>query len=502
VQGGAVIEWEQDDSLKLLTSQQTETYKDVDVNQSLAPEIQQKVWQLLQEYQDIFTDVPGQSRLGEHRIELTTNEPVRSKAYPVPYAMREQLDKELDEMLKMDIIERSDALYASPIVIVPKPDGSLRVCADFRKVNDRSIFDPEPIVTAEEIFSKLAGDSIFSKFDMSKGYWQIPIRFKDRDVTTIATHRGLFRFKKMPFGLIGAPATYTRMMRQLLEKMENIHNYMDDCLVHTAGWKLHLDTMRQFFQRVREAALTLRPTKCAIGYSTVAYLGFDLSADGRRPSPKKIETIVKAPAPQTKKQVRSFLGMAGYYRAFVPRFSEVVADLVELTKKGQANKVQWEDRHEQAFQKIKELLTKTPILRLPDMTKPFVVQTDASEKGLGAALLQEHDGLLHPVEYASKLLSGASRSYAVVEKECLAVKWAFEKFQNYLLGQKSFVLQTDHAPLQYLQKAKYQNNRLMRWALTLQPYSYVVRYIRGSDNFCADYLSRMYEDSDEELGKE
>jgi hypothetical protein len=213
-----------------------------------------------------------------------------------------------------------------------------------------------------------------------------------------------------------------------------------------------------------------------------------------------VEKILKAPALKTKKQVRSFLGLAGYYRSFVEGFSEVVADLVELTKKGQPNQVKWEDRHEKAFAEIKRRLASTPILRLPDLSKPFTVQTDASDRGLGAVLLQEHDGQLHPVIYASKLLSGAARHYATVEKECLAVVWAFEKFQNYLLG-KTFVLQTDHAPLQYLRTAKYQNSKLMRWSMLLQPYKYVVKYIRGSENFCADYLSRMYGGEEEEVSE-
>ncbi len=502
-QVGAVIQWEDEASLELIKTQQQEFYTDVDINPALDNSVKTRIQSLLYQYQDIFSDVPGQSVLGEHRITLTSDTPVRSKAYPIPFALRERVDKELDEMLRLGIIEKSEAAYASPIVVVTKPDLSLRICADFRKLNEQTVFDPEPIPTADEIFAQLAGDRILSKFDMAKGYWQIKVRDSDMDFTTIITHRGLFRFRTMPFGLVGAPATYTRMMRQLLDRLENIHNYLDDCLAHSAEWGHHFRVLEGFFQRVREAGLTLRPKKCAIGYSTVTYLGFVLSPDGLRPTPDKIDKILKAPSPKTKKQLRSFLGLTGYYRAFVPNFSEIVVSLVDLTKKGKPNLLQWTEVHEEAFTALKQSLASTPILRLADMSKPFLVQTDASDVGLGASLVQSHDGCRHPVTFASKLLLPRERNYAVVERECLAIVWALEKFQNFLFG-REFILETDHAPLQYLRRAQYQNSRLMRWALTLEQYKFVVRYIKGSENVCADYLSRMWDTTvkDEEEDQE
>jgi hypothetical protein len=494
IEMGAIVEWEEEDCRDLLQLQKKETYEDVKVNPNLENSIQEKVRNLLKEFEDIFSDVPGKSKIGEHRIYLTTDEPVRSRAYPVPYALREKLDKELDEMERLGIIERSEATYASPIVVVEKPDSGMRVCADFRKLNGITVMDPEPMVTAEDIFSQLSGDKIFSKFDMSKGFWQIPMRESDKDLTTIVTHRGLYRFCYMPFGLVGAPATYTRVMRQLLKTLTGVHNYMDDCLAHSPQWNHHLEALRQFFQKVREAGLTLRPSKCEIGFETVSFLGFSLSKDGLHPQNEKIEKITNAPRPKTKRQLRSFLGLVSYYRSFVPRFSECVADLVALTKKGAPNILIWQEVHEVAFNLLKSLLSKTPILRLANVHESFIVQTDASDVGLGAALMQEYDGIRHPIAFASKLLSEQERRYATVEKECYAIKWALQKFENYLFG-KTFVLETDHAPLQYLNKAKYQNSRLMRWAMCIQPFNYFVKYIRGSENVCADYMSRMSEDT-------
>ena len=171
---------------------------------------------MLKEYQDIFTDVPSITNAEEHGIQLTSAEPIKGKAYSLPHAMRETLNREIDSMLAMGVIEKSSAAYTSPVVMVKKPDGSTRVCVDYRRLNSVTVFDPEPMPTAEEIFAKLAGDRFFSKFDLSKGYWQVPVREQDRDLTTFICHRGLFRFRVMPFGLVNAPATFSRLMRRVL----------------------------------------------------------------------------------------------------------------------------------------------------------------------------------------------------------------------------------------------------------------------------------------------
>lgn len=489
----AVIEVEeQTEKIEWVSHAQTETYKDVVINKQLSMDLQLQIDQLLQEFQDIFTDLPGETDLCEHRILLTSDTPVRSRAYPLPFALRQAVDKELDMMLKMKIIEPSDAAYASPMVVVRKPDQSLRICVNFQNLNRLTLFDPEPMITAEEIFAQLAQDRIFSKFDMSKGFWQIPIKESDRDCTTLICHRGLFRFRMMPFGLVGAPATFTRMMRRLLKDLWNVHNYLDDVLTHTVTWGDHFRSLKKFFIRVRGAHLTLRPSKCSIGFFTIAYLGFVLSEMQLKPNPDKVEAITKAEEPRTKKQLRSFLGLIGYYRMFVSHFSDIASCLTELTKKGSPNVLKWEEKHENAFSRLKICLASAPILRLPDFSKMFKLQTDASDTGLGGVLMQEHEGINFPIAYASRKLSDQERNYAVVERECLAIVWAIEKFKNYLYGQQQFILEVDHSSLQYLNKAKFQNSRVMRWAMTLQPFKYVVHAIPGSKNVCADYLSRSY----------
>ena len=467
----------------------SETYLNVDINPDLEECHKQRVIELVEEFKDIFSDQPKITNLGEHEIRLTSIEPVRSKPYPLPYAMRDKLDKEIERMMDMGVIEKSTSAYSSPVVMVNKPDGSIRVCCDYRKLNKVTIFDPEPMTTTEDIFSVLHGGKYFSKFDMSKGFWQVKVRDSDKEYTTFCTHNGLFQFKVMPFGLVNSPATYSRIMRRLLEASRGLHNFMDDVLAHSESWDVHIEHLRELFIRVRNANMSLRPTKCSIGYTTVQFLGFNISEGGIKPAETLIEKMVEAPRPKTKKQLRSFLGLIGFYRSFVPHFATVAAPLTDLTKKNAPNNLIWEPVHERAFRTLRSVVTNKPVLQLPDFSKQFVLQTDASGEGLGAILLQEIDGFRHPVAFASRRLLKREQNYATIEKECLAVVWGILKFQSFLYGQH-FILEVDHEPLQYLTRTRFQNSRLMRWSLILQQYRFTITYIKGSDNVGADFLSR------------
>ena len=490
--GSAVIEAEDEEDKDLLIDYGKnvgETYLNVQINPDLEPGKHREIRELLKEFSDVFTDTPGVTNLGEHGIELTSLDPVRSKAYPVPYAMKEVIDKEIDSMLALDIIEPSTAAYASPIVIVKKPNGENRVCLDFRNLNKITLFDPEPMSQMEDIFSELSGSQYFSKFDFSKGYWQVAMKPEDKDLTTFVCHRGLFRFKVMPFGLINAAATFSRIMRKLLDGLPQTRNYLDDVLTYAQWWKQHVQILRDFLTRVREASLVLRPSKCFVGFQQLTYLGYQLGSEGLKPTMEMVEKIQKATPPVTKKQLRSFLGLIGYYRAFVPNFAALAISLTDLTRKGSPNVLVWNEVHEHAFQSLKRYVCSPPVLRLPNVHKSFILQTDASNDGIGAILLQEEVGVRHPVAFASKKLLPRERNYSTIEREALAIVWGVRKFEKYLYGQH-FLLETDHHPLQYLLKAKYSNGRLMRWALALQPYRFTITAIKGSQNVGADFLSR------------
>jgi hypothetical protein len=273
--------------------------------------------------------------------------------------------------------------------------------------------------------------------------------------------------------------------------MENVDSFVDDIFVYSYTWEEHVQTLRNLFNRLRRANLTAKPTKCSIGYSNLECLGHLVSGLGQlKPHPDKVGAIKDAPRPETKKQVRSFLGLIGFYRKFVPNFAAIACPLTDLTKKGQPNKVSWGVCQENAFNALKQRLISAPILKLPELDKLFVLRTDASDTGLGAVLLQEQEGVKLPIAYASRKLLPREQNYSVIEKECLALVWGIGKFHTYLFG-REFTLQTDHQPLLYLNKAKVANARLMRWALSLQPYSFRIEAIRGSENVGADFLSRV-----------
>ena len=464
--------------------------KDVTVSSELTDTQCSVVHTLLDEFSDVLSDIPGLTTLGVHQIKLTSNQPIRTKPYPLPFISRDDVCAEVRKMLASGVIESSDSPYCSPIVIVKKKDGSNRFCIDFRVINKFIVFDAETIPNADDIFVKLAGCRYVSKFDLSKGYWQLPLDESSKQITAFQTPLGLYHFTVMPFGLVNASASYSRLMRKLLEGMQSVDNFIDDVIIFTSSFQEHLSVVREFLQRLRAANLTVKPSKCFIGYRSLECLGHIAGDEKLKPLPDKFTSIQNFTPPTTKKQVRSFLGLVGFYRKFIPNFSAVAAPLTDLTRKGQPNKIVWGEPQENAFITLKSSLMVTPILKLPNLNEPFILQTDASDLGVGAVLLQCEDGIKKPVAYASKKLTKGQINYSTIEKECYAIVWAVQKFQRYLYG-REFYLETDHQPLIYLTKSKVSNARLMRWALLLQPYRFCIVAIKGSENVGADCLSRL-----------
>lgn len=469
-----------------------ETYKQVEIGKELSAEQKAQMEDLLHQYRDIWTDVPGRTNLAEFEVNLTSDVPIQCKPYPLPHAKRNVVKQEVAAMIAMGVIEPARSAYSSPIVLVRKKDQTHRFCIDFRRLNKVTEFEVEPLPDSEYIYAKVAKAHYFTKIDLSKGYWQVPVREADRHKLAFTTPDATYQWLVMPFGVQNAPSVFSRMMRKLLEPFTDkpVYNFMDDLLIATETWQEHLGLLEAVMKRLRETGLTARPTKCKVGFSTIDYLGHTLTQGKLAPDAAKVKQLKDAPQPRTKTEVRSFLGFAGYYRRHIPDFSTTASPLTNLTKKSAPNKVVWTDECEIAFQRLKTALTTESVLMLPDLERNFVLRTDASESGLGAVLLQEHEGILHPVAYGSRKLNSAERNYSVTEKECLAVIFGISKFERYLYGRK-FTLQVDHQPLAYLGQAKLTNGRLMRWSLYLQQYNVHVQYIKGSDNIGSDYLSRM-----------
>ena len=250
-----------------------ESYLDVDISEGLTPQQRKAVQVLVYEYRDIFTERPGTTDLVEHEIEVTTVHPVRVAPYPIPYAKQEVVQREVEAMLEGGIIERAKSDYNAPIVLVRKKDGSNRFCLDFRRLNDVTRFDTEPMTNVDDILVKLQGDRYFTKIDLTKGYWQVKMAEGSKHLTAFRIPTGTYQFCKMPFGLINSGATFNRMMRKMLDKMQHTDHYVDDVLTHTGDWHEHLRELRALFERVRAAHVTIRPEKCRIGYETIGFVG-------------------------------------------------------------------------------------------------------------------------------------------------------------------------------------------------------------------------------------
>eukprot|EP00745_Piridium_sociabile_P042744 TRINITY_DN8657_c0_g1_i1.p1 TRINITY_DN8657_c0_g1~~TRINITY_DN8657_c0_g1_i1.p1 ORF type:complete len:1461 (-),score=280.53 TRINITY_DN8657_c0_g1_i1:179-4561(-) len=497
----AVVIEEDGDSIPILTRdipviplQATETYEDT-VVRAVDPSFAREIRDLLSRYPEVFSDLPGTTNLEECTITLKDEHPVRCKPYPVPYAQRETVKEEVKAMLDMGVIEPSVSPYASPIVLVKKIDGKIRFCVDYRRLNKSVEFDTEPIPEIEYLFAKLGKQTVLSKIDLAKGYWQIPIPPEDRPKTAFLTPQGCFQWKVMPFGLSTSGAVFTRMMRKLLLPLqsESIDNFIDDILVATETQQEHLEVLRGLLERLKECKLKARPSKCEFGCRELEYLGHMIGEGKIWPAEDKMRKIRTAARPETKTQVKSFLGLVGYYRKFVPNFSDIAVPLIELTKKGKPRQVEWSAECQEAFEELKNKFCTPPIHRLPKPGGMFYLRTDASETGIGAILFQQQEGEIFPLACASKKLNQAERNYPTIEKECLAVKWGIEKFALYLHGTE-FVVQTDQAPLTALDRLKSASGRCTKWALQLQPFKFRVEAIPGRDNQAADFLSRLKTD--------
>ena len=320
----------------------------------------------------------------------------------------------------------------------------------------------------------------------------MPVAPEHRKKTAFVTSYGLYQFKRMPFRLKGAPATFQRMMDWIVRELQPYTSaYIDNLVIFSETWEEHLEHLRVVLGRLQQAGLTIKLSKCQFGMDHCVYLGHVVGKGVVIPELSKLRAVEAFAVPETKTEVRAFLGMTGYYRRFIANYAEIASPLTDLVKKSAPNKVLWSDGCNSAFNTLKKLLCSSPVLSSPDFSREFILQTDASDRAVGAVLSQVNEiGEEHPVGYFSRKLLPREERYSTIEKECLAIKRGVEAFSVYLVG-RDFVIQTDHRALQWLNSLKDSNSRLTRWSLTLQAYSFSVRHRPGTTNSNADALSRI-----------
>ena len=454
---------------------------------------------ILDEFPSVFAD--GLGSIAGFTATIHLDKSAVPKCFPprlIPYALKHQVNLEIDRLVKEGIVVPVDhAKWASPIVIVRKKDGSIRLCADF-KVTINKFIDPNqhPIPNPSDLLTSIAGGKVFSKLDLSQAYAQLSLSPASQELCVIATHRGLYAYTRLPFGVSSAPAIWQKTIEQVLAGLEGVICYFDDILVSGSTQAEHDDHLRQVLQRFEQAGLRLRKSKCSLNQSEVQYLGFIVSHEGLKPDPSKVQAILDACQPTDVATVHSFLGLVNFYARFIPNCSKLMAPLNALLKKDAS--FEWNQACQEAFDKIKFIIASPTVLVHYDPTKPAVVDCDASSYGIGACLLQpDADGKLRPVCFVSRSLASAEKNYSQIEKEALAIVFAVKRLHQYLYG-RMFTLRTDHKPLLKIFGSKnglppLAAARLHRWAVLLSEYSYSVEYISGASNVIADCLSRLPE---------
>ena len=471
----------------------------------LTPEQRSRLESLIREYRQVINQKIGLCRVAGARIDTGNHHPVNLPLRRISPAQRLEVEKQIKQLLDLNIIRPSQSPWAAGIVLAPKPDGSWRFCVDYRELNNRTTKDSYPLPRVDDYLHALEQNRWFSLMDLTSGFWQIPMHEEDAAKTAFLSHVGLFEWTRMPMGPCNSPAVFQRVMDLAFGGMKwrNLLVYMDDILVMSPTFEDHLNDLRETFTRLKDLGMTVKPSKCHFACGEIKYLGHLITEQGIRVNPEKTKAITEMEWPNSSDNMKSFLGLVSYYRDFIHRCSTICEPLRLLTLQPPADyPLSPNEKQLSAFNALKQALTKEDaVLMKPDFSKRFYLQTDASKVGLGAVLSQKDDqGKDRVISYASRTLQKAERPWHSHELEALAAIWACELFRPYLVG-REFTLQTDNSAVKWL-LAQTKPGRLQRWILRIQEFQFTTEHRPGTENGNADGPSRNpvpYSPADEEM---
>ncbi|KAG2190788.1 hypothetical protein INT47_000170 [Mucor saturninus] len=453
---------------------------------------------LVKEFDDVFQDgLPGlpPNRDVQHVINTGDAYPVNKPPFKMSPRELDELKKQLKELLDLGLIRPSSSPWGAPILFVKKKNGEMRMCVDYRALNKVTVRNNHPLPRIDECLERLHGANHFTSLDLRSGYHQVKIQESDVPKTAFNTRYGQYEFLVLPFGLTNAPPTFQHLMNKVLgdclDKFALV--YLDDILIFSKTPTEHEEHVRHVLNQLREAKLIANFKKCEFNKKELTFLGFNVSAQGILPSPDKVKTVQEWTPPTNVQEVRQFIGLAQHYRRFIPGFAGIASPLTDLTK-GTGPKrrpVVWTDTCQTSFDILKDKLSSAPVLLAPNMDKPFRIETDASDFGVGAVLMQEDDeGIWKPLAFESKKLSNAERSYPAQERELLGILHALRTWRCMIEG-KPFTVYTDHLPLKYFRSQVKPTPRLVRWIAEFELYDPIIQYKPGKENGVPDVLSRL-----------
>jgi hypothetical protein len=425
------------------------------------------LYEVVNQYDEMFKEPKGlpPKRGIQHEIQLQQDCPLPNIGmYRMSVMENAKIKKQIQELLDKGVIVPSSSLCGSPIVLVPKKDGTWCMCVDFRALNKITVKNCYPLPRIDDLLDQLKDAKYFTKLDLRRGYHQIKISEGDTWKTTFKTKQGLFEWMVMPFRLCNAPATFMRVMNDVLRPFldDCVIIYLDDILIFSKSREDHITHVKQVLDVLRKEQLFLKLSKCEFGKTSLIYLGHIVGGGKLKIDPSKVKVILEWPKPSNVTKVRSFLGAAQYWRKFIANFSSIAAPLHTVTSVKQV--FQWGDKQQKAFDTLKEKISSTPVLALPNLRQPFEIQTDASNYAMGAVLLQYGK----PICFHSETFNDAVINYPTYDKELYALVQSVKKWKHYLLG-KETIVHTDHQPLQYLQsQTKLQQARHFKWMGFLQ----------------------------------